>query len=312
MRGSWQTIEAMLPQLIILATVLMLGLSGCTQRTLDAGPLATPPLENARIAEASGMAMATVVDDAVWLLNDSGHPPQLFLAGLDGTDLGTTWLEGARNVDWEAMSRFDLEGESWLVVADVGDNAARRDDLVLYFIQEPAPPLPGHTPVAHQMALEFPDGARDVEGIAVDPRNSEIIVLSKRDALPRLYSLPLEGALKLNRMTASYQGTVSSIPPPTRRDLVDSPVAGVAGFWISQPTGLSISEDGSEAVILTYKRAYRYRRDTGQSWLQALNSTPETVDVFQQPKVEAVTYLPDGRIVIASEGANQPMLLINP
>ena len=81
---------------------------------------------NDEIPESSGLAISSFVDNAVWTLNDSGNSSDLFLLSTEGPTLGKVELQGTRNIDWEAMSRFTFNNVSYLLVADVGDNAKQR------------------------------------------------------------------------------------------------------------------------------------------------------------------------------------------
>ena len=74
------------------------------------------------------------------------------------------------------------------------------------------------------------------------------------------------------------------------------------GAYRSQPTAMSFSADGRRALIVTYKDAYLYRRDVGQTWLDALNRSPQRIDIPQFAQTEAGGMTPDGRSAfIASE-----------
>ena len=97
-------------------------------------------------------------------------------------------LNNARNVDWEAMSRFKIDNKSYLIVGDVGDNRARRKACQIYLIQEPdlakqlaaKPDKPIETSVkATRIDFTYPDGARNCEAIAVDVLANQIWLIEK-------------------------------------------------------------------------------------------------------------------------------------
>ena len=81
------------------------------------------------IPEASGIAKR---NDTLWIINDGGSPPQLFLYGLKGDFLGSVALSGVGNVDWEAIS---WQGDSVLWIADFGNNANSRKNLKFYSVR---------------------------------------------------------------------------------------------------------------------------------------------------------------------------------
>ena len=45
-----------------------------------------------------------------------------FLVELHGTTLGIVNVKGVTATDWEDMCAFELDGESWLLIGDIGDN----------------------------------------------------------------------------------------------------------------------------------------------------------------------------------------------
>ncbi|MEM9172409.1 MAG: hypothetical protein AAGA84_06865, partial [Pseudomonadota bacterium] len=168
-------------------------------------PLARPEslgeLNFSMLPEASGMAISYRTAKRLWMINDQGNPADLIAVDLpDGDRVETSYarvdVRDASNGDWEDLDSFSLNGESWIVVADIGDNLARRDTIALWFVPEPAA-NDKRTAVARKLTLIYPDGARDAESMAVDARGNAIYILSKRDSEPRLYQLPLDEALRV-------------------------------------------------------------------------------------------------------------------
>lgn len=85
--------------------------------------LATLP---GNLNETSGLALAG--DGNVYVHNDSGNPPELYLVNPgDGQIKRTIRISGRRNNDWE-----ELAGDSsFLYIGDFGNNAGRRKDLTI-------------------------------------------------------------------------------------------------------------------------------------------------------------------------------------
>ena len=67
--------------------------------------------------------------------------------------------------------------------------------------------------------------------------------------------------------------------------------------FISQPTGFDISPDGSEAVIITYRSLYRFRREPHEDWLSAMQRKPEEVVGPPSVQNEAISYSADGKAI---------------
>ena len=283
----------------LLLAAMTLALTGCVQSEpimLPEGPGRVVALDNPEIDEASGLAVSRRHPDRLWLHNDSGGAAALFAVNRQGQSQGRVELDGVQNIDWEDMDAFVLDAEPMLLVADVGDNNAVRPFVMLHLLNEPEL-SPGGAAVRRSLRVTYEDGPRDCEAVAVDAADAAVYLLTKRDTPPRLYRVSLGANPLLAR--AAYLGTVESIPPPTTEDILEDPRNGA---YRSQPTAMSFSADGRRALIVTYKDAYLYRRDVGQTWLDALNRSPQRIDIPQFAQTEAGGMTPDGRSAfIASE-----------
>jgi hypothetical protein len=253
--------------------------------------MATGTLENRRIDEASGMQSGS--GGVFYVHNDEKR--DVFLVDETGRDLGSFKLDGAKNSDWEDITRVPRGEGHLLVVADVGDNAAKRKDVELYFFEEPGPSgVDGDIEVAHRFSLRYPDGPRDVESVAYDPSSGSLLLLSKRDSPPRLYGITLEQALGEKEGVAEFLTEVPGFRPPDRLDLLTSPTRGA---WVSQPTGMDISPDGRVAAVITYRSLYVFRREEGETWAKAFKRTPQEFVGPPGLHDEAVAFSPDGKSV---------------
>ncbi len=262
------------------------------------------------INEASGLARSHLRDDLLWVINDGGSPPVLHAIGLDGRSQGSVLLSNAKNIDWEDLASFELDGTAWLLIADVGDNENRRDNVTLYLIEEPAiDAVQRQTlPAAQQISIAFPDGPRDAEAVAVDIDNRQILILSKRDIPAVLYAVPLQPPSD-TLLTAERLGEIAGIPQPTQHDL-DRAIPHKDWHW--QPTGMDFAANDDAAVILTYRAVYYFRRQPGQSWFAALQAKPLRFDLGQVRGAEAVTFSHGGDAVFVSiEQRHAPLLRFN-
>jgi hypothetical protein len=176
----------------LLASLFLASLApAAAAEPITAGTLPSP------LREVSGLAASRLQPGVFWTHEDSGAQPVLTALDANGHLSGRWRLQGATNVDWEDMASFTLDGRSWLLVADVGDNRAGRGDCVLYIVEEPpSPPLfpPSDPatqrilPVAWKIPVIYPDGPRDVEAVAVDAREERIYLLAKRTTPHGLYA----------------------------------------------------------------------------------------------------------------------------
>ncbi len=303
-------------------TVLaLLLLTACELHTGDQAADAEPSpvsivqtgwLASDELMEASGMQASHSYAGDFFVHNDGGEP-LLYAIDESGADLGTIEIVPARNKDWEDITSVPVDGRNWIVVGDIGDNMARRESIKLYFVEEPRTGqferYSGQQLLKHALDLTYPDGPRDCESMAYDPVGDQILLLSKRDKPPRLYAVDLETALTEGQMVLKFLGSMAKLRPPTPRDRHQW---GGRTDFISQPTGMDISTDGSEMVIVTYRSLYRYRRGPGEDWLSVLMKRPE--EILGPPAVqnEAVGYTVDGKsIYVTTEKRPAPVFRVD-
>ena len=287
--------------------VLCIAGSACAATVADARiPVLTGRIESAQVTEASGLARSNIRRDRFWVINDGGSPPVLHAVGVDGRNQGTLRIDAARNLDWESAASFELDGKSWLLVADAGDNNAIRNHSTIYVAEEPALEN-GEDAVASPawtMSFRWPDGPRDCEAVAVDAGGERILLLSKRTIPAVLYELPLRPD-NAGVITATRLGEVDSLPLPTDRDLER---AAAERSWHWQPTAMDISTDAGAAVILTYRAVYHFGRRKGEAWIEALRRPPTIINLEGLREAEAVAFAEDGRSVIVTIEAPSPPL----
>lgn len=267
--------------------------------------------------ESSGLAPSLRDARILWTHNDSGGQPVLHALEPNGARRGNLRLAGARNIDWEDLASFQLDGRAYLLVADVGDNASRRTDCALHIIEEPDPatlsPL-DETPatVAWSIPVRYLDGPRDVESVAVDPREGVVYLLAKRTKPHGLYTLPLRipadgvipAAMPVTQMPDSF------LPQPTATQaLLPIPT----GAYRAQPTGMDFAPDGTAAVVLTYGDVLLFPRAPGEPWRAALARAPVVLAPHGLAQAEGVCFAADGRtIYVSSEGAGAGIMRYKP
>ncbi|MEM7082311.1 MAG: hypothetical protein AAF465_06225 [Pseudomonadota bacterium] len=272
-------------------------------------------IQNAALREASGLAVSTRSENVFWSHNDSGYGPSLFAFGEDGEPRGRFLVERAVSKDWEDMASFRWRGESWLLIADVGDNSSRKPFYTLYLAKEP--PLPKKRsnrllPLRNvQMArLTYPTGAADTEAVAVDSRTETVYLVSKRERPARVFSVPLSAFGSEDIVTAQLETELYALPAPTLQDILDHPNLG---FWFAQPSAMDIAPDGTFAVIHTYGHSYRFDRAETESWAEALAKAPRQIEVPAMKQSEAVAIGLDSRnLYYTSEGRNPPLYRLVP
>ena len=286
----------------------------------DARGLAAPGAREAEIAgrlpaglrEASGLAASRREPGMYWAHDDSGGRPVLKAFGADGELRGSLRLAGVKNVDWEDLASFELDGKAWLLVADTGDNRAGRGDCVLHVVEEPAaaalrPDAEHVVGVAWSLPVIFPEGPRDVEAVAVDARAERVYLLEKRNRPHGLYALSLRPPAR-GRPAATVEraGEVAGFAAPGGGRLWRSATGGALR---PRPTAMDFAADGSAALVLTYGEVLLYSRIGDEPWARALGRAPAWRAAHGLPQAEAAAFSADGaRIVVTSEGADAPIL----
>ena len=254
-------------------------------------------IQSPAIKEASGLAVSSRDDHFLWTLNDSGGTPEIHLVGIDGADRGKVKLTNAKNTDWEDIASFKLDGQPWLLIADTGDNNAKRKSVTLHLLREPKLPADGDKldgAVAADWHIDFTyeGGPRDCEAVAVDPVGKKVILITKRTKPPEVYELPLGKPEKKGVITLKKAGRTDVASPD-----------GIAFF--DRPVGLDITADDSLAAVVTYRSVFLFPRKPDETWADAFSHKPEMLTPHGLPQAESVAFSKDGKsIYVISEGKN--------
>lgn len=257
-------------------------------------------LQDSRIDEASGVAVATR-EAKVWFThNDSGDRARFFAVGPGGQTLGTYDLDGARNVDWEDMASAPLHGVPTLWFGDIGDNNAVRKTVAVYAVSEPTV-APGARGTKHvsgvRYQLRYPDGAHNAESLLVDPRTAQIYVATKSYlGQTEVYAAPAHpSSTAVNPLTR-----VASLhwPAPAHPTSLTALAKALA------TTGGAFAPDGRTIVLRTYTDAYLFPvSGSGPAAVaKALAATPRRIALPAQPQGEGVAFTRNGKdLVLTSE-----------
>lgn len=272
-------------------------------------------LADPAIDEASGLAPSRRLPGALWVHNDSGDGPRLFLVeARTGRTLAVARIVGVprgpvttlvQAVDWEDVASFRHAGEAWLLVGDLGDNESKRPHVTLYLVREPdvEPPPPGAppaelvAPVKRRIDVTYADGPHDCEALAVDPTDPAgpaawlVTKERARGVKPKAYRLPLFGE------QAGEQALTAVAE-------VDVPGLVTAG---------DMSPDGRRLVLLHYRDAYLFTRQDDEAWAAALGRAPVRIPMPRRKQGEALCFDDAGRALwLTSELPPAPLWEVPP
>jgi hypothetical protein len=247
------------------------------------------------LPEVSGMTAASVVPGGWWVVNDSGHTPDLHLIGANGRLLATVPVRGAANGDWEDLASIPgPAGRRVLFVGDIGDNAHVRNDLVVYRVPEPARGARGATATA--LPFRYPDGRHNAEALFVDPAASRIYVVTKREeTATALYRFPLP-------LRPGRRVTLERVGGASAKGIAQLPAV----------TGAALSSDGTRLAIRTYWEAFEWRRNPRARFESLFKVTPANVTLALERQGESIAYTSDGTaLVTTSEQLPAPLWRLN-
>ncbi len=292
-------------------TIALLLIAGCNGPSTDL-PASKPAiriaghLESNKLDEASGLARSGRDPNLFWSMNDDG-PAVLYALDAEGHKRGRVVIRDAENKDWEDLAAFELDGVSYLLVADIGDNEARREARTLYVIEEPDPDV-DEVDVAWRVDFRYPDGPRDAESVAVDVERGQVLLLTKRDIPPLAYALPLRPDSD-DVVDAHRLGSFDTLRRPRKVDVQSAPFTK---DWHWQPTAMDIDRGNRLAVVLTNADIYVYRREPSESWFEAVARPPLSLGLRGIHNAESIAIAADGKTaLVTTEGKNAPVLHID-
>jgi hypothetical protein len=213
--------------------------AACSNRLVST---TSPAITDPALVEISGIAAARSTPGMWWVHNDSGDTARVFAIDDNGVVRSTLTLAGTTAIDFEdlAVGEGPAAGTNYLYVADIGDNAAARSEVVVHRMVEPTitagSPATGTISGVETVRLRYPDGAHDAEAFAVDPISHSLVIITK--------------SLAGGAQPAYRVGTNLAAGSTTTMERVATVTtsAGLGGAI----TGADISRDGLQLAIRTY------------------------------------------------------------
>ncbi len=233
--------------------------------------------------EISGLAASRRHPGVLWVNND-GAKERLFAISTNGNALAAVKLP-VQIADAEDLAMGPGPGgtnESWIYLGDIGDNERKRASVqVLRF---PEPVLPPQTkkklPVIRlekweTLVLRYPDGPHNAEALLVDNVTGDLFIATKEPTRARVYRAA-RGELR---------------PGLTTR------LTLVRDLAMNDISGGGISPDGGFIVLRRERTAWAWKREVGQTVVEALQAGAGRVPVVGpplEPNGETIAFAADG------------------
>jgi hypothetical protein len=237
------------------------------------------------LREASGAAVGRRASGVLWSHNDGGEPVILALDTL-GAVRATLWVAAAQVVNWEDIGIGPCPTGSCLYVADIGDNSAKRREIVVYRFTEPAL-QDKSTRDAEAFRAVYPAGAHDAEAIFVAPDGSVYVVTKGSTGGIVLFRFPMPLRTGLS-MRLEQVATIA--PKRVGRSR-----------WV---TGAATSPDGQWIVLRSPGALAFYR---AERLTKGIVSQPLVVDIRGAREIqgEGVAMGANGAVYLLGEGGGK-------
>ena len=224
------------------------------------------------INEASGIVASRKNAGVLWTHNDSDDSTRIFAVNTHGEHLGVYHIDEVTNRDWEdiAVGPGPESGRSHIYISETGDNHAKYDTKYVFRIPEPdvdsnQAPIFATLKNCDVITFKYPDGPRDAETILVDPLTRDIYIVSKREEEVNVY--------------------VASYPQSLKKTII---VKYMLTLPFTLIVGGDISYNGQEILLKTYDSVYYWKREAGQSVIQALTNNYYSLPYIREPQGEAI------------------------
>ena len=237
-------------------------------------------VQDSRLNELSGLVASRKYQGLFWTHNDSGDSARFFLIDRDAKLKGSYSLEDIEAQDIEDIATFSQDGKHFLLLADIGDNRAARQQIRLYIVEEPSF-VEGveHYRIARDevkvLSLTYADKPRDAEAIFVDPKDLTVYLISKRDFHVGVYPFDLVQA-------------ISSTEPVVLKKAIELPLTFI--------TAADISADGNYILMKNLTEVYRWQRTGNKGILETLKGEFVKLPYQPEPQGEAICFGNDSDI----------------
>jgi len=228
------------------------------------------PIDSKDLEEVSGMVFGNTHPERIYVHNDSGDKPIVYVLDTLGNRIGKIKLLDVKNRDWEEIAigpgRNNLSN---IYIGDIGDNKAEHKDIAMLRFAEPTN-LDAEV-VVEKLILNFPNGAMDAESMFVDPISSDIYLFSKREKLTTIFKVSQEAF-----------------------DQKNATLVKVGKLTFTGAVAADISQDGKQILIKNYFSIFYWERNLHETIEETLLKEPLELPYSPEPQGEAIGFTSDG------------------
>lgn len=257
------------------------------------------------INEASGVVISRS-SQRLYHIND-GNFPLFHVTDMQGGATQSVKIAGFTPLDIEDIALGPCGSSTCMVIADIGDNAVRRETVQIALIKEARTYAAEATP-DRIITARYPDGPHDAEALAVHP-SGDLFVATKA-GIGKQQNPSLLFRLRAAQIAAGGEQAfelVGQIPViKLSEQLGDNPRRIV--------TAMDISPDGKRFVLLTYDAAIEFAVDLKNGlpaeWVEG--KTHHAFAIASLIQAEAIAYDRDGLSLLYStesvRGSTAPLM----
>jgi hypothetical protein len=256
-------------------------------------PAKVGELDVKTINEASGIAISRTAQ-RLYHIND-GNFPLFHVTDLQGGAMQSVQIAGFMPQDIEDISLGACGSSTCLFIADIGDNAVRRESVQIALIKE-ASTFGAEAKPEKIITARYPDGPHDAEALAVHPSGDLFLVTKSRVGQQQTPSQLFR--LSTAQIAAGGEQTFTSVG--------SIPVASLTGQLGDTPrrvvTAMDIAPDGRRFILLTYDAAIEFAVDLAKGlpaeWAEG--KTHHAFPIATLIQAEAIAYDRDGLSILYS------------
>ena len=238
-----------------------------------------------KLKENSGMAIGK--DSTVWFVNDGGNEDKIYQINNKGKILKELEVKNAKNKDWEDMAR-DKDGNVY--IADTGNNANKRKDLVIYKMPDPDKEK-GDKIKAEQIEFSFPEQRK------FPPKQKNLLY----DTEAIFYAKDSLYLITKNR-SHPFNGNALIYRIPAKKGNYKATYLGefilCTDFSTCKITAADISPDGKTIALLGYGKLWLFTNFNLSNFFEGeLN----TIDLGVRTQLESISFLNNKTLLLSDE-----------